>query len=85
MTTPEQIASDIVSAFAVHNFNLGNGKLEAAPCDELRAAIVKAISREREACAKMVENHPIGQRGGSHHLFADLCDLADAIRNRVTP
>jgi hypothetical protein len=63
--TSEQIAADIVSAFAVHNLSIGNGPLEAAPADALRAAIAAAVEAEREACAKIADIQ--SSTGGSSH------------------
>lgn len=75
MSNAEKIAADIVSAFAVHNFNLGNGKLEAEPCDELRAAIAKAICAERDRCAAIVQLAREGEIDG------DFRSLIHRIKN----
>lgn len=55
MMTAKQVAADIVSAFAVHNFNLGQTSY-VAPMDELRASIEAAILAEREECAKIADS-----------------------------
>lgn len=49
---------------------------------DIANAIDAATRGEREACAKLVESHRLGQRNGAHHLFAELCELADEIRAR---
>lgn len=82
--TPREIAADIASAFAVHNFNLGNGRLEAEPMDELRAAIERAVLAEREACAKIATSF-FDQPNLPRQVFAGHGAgnaIADAIRNR---
>ena len=49
---------------------------------EIAYQVQKAIDEEREACAKMIENAPMGKVAGGHHTFAELVELADAIRKR---
>jgi hypothetical protein len=56
------------------------------PGDEIEQTILSyvaaALRGEREACAAIVESAPMGKPEGAHHIFAELCLLADAIRNR---
>lgn len=49
---------------------------------DLAEAIDDAIAAEREACAKLVESAPMGKAAG-HHVFAELVELAAAIRSRT--